>query len=92
MNYFKSILVGFVAGASVGLWFGVNLGKEQPIFSNPFTDAALTSRIKQTGEKIMEKSGDVMEKSGQKLEEGGQAIKRKLQEDDTKGGADNGTK
>lgn len=32
-KYIVSVLVGFV----IGLWVGINIGKDQPIWSNPFT-------------------------------------------------------
>lgn len=34
-KYIVSVLVGFV----IGLWVGINIGKDQPIWSNPFTRA-----------------------------------------------------
>ena len=32
----KDILLGILLGGIVGLWFGVNLGKDQPLLTNPF--------------------------------------------------------
>lgn len=32
----KDILLGLLIGGIVGLWVGVNLGKQQSPFSNPF--------------------------------------------------------
>jgi hypothetical protein len=80
----KSMIIGILLGACIGLWFGVNIGKEQAIFSNPLTDKSLTDRVKKTGEKIIEKSADMIEKGGQKLEQSGQAIKKKMQEEELK--------
>jgi len=32
----KDLLLGLLVGGIVGLWVGVNLGKQQSPFSNPF--------------------------------------------------------
>ena len=34
----RQITFGIVIGLAVGLWFGVNMGKNKPIFSNPFAE------------------------------------------------------
>ena len=45
---FKKIIIGFVVGLLVGLWFGVNIGKGQPFWGNPFAEANLTQKAKDT--------------------------------------------
>jgi hypothetical protein len=35
----KVILVLILIGFSIGLWFGVNIGKGNPLYENPFNDA-----------------------------------------------------
>ena len=50
MGFIKHILTGIVIGAVIGLWFGYNLGRERPIFSNPFADSRLQERAKDTAE------------------------------------------
>lgn len=62
----KKIIIGFVVGVAIGLWFGINLGKGQPLYSNPFAERSITDRLLESG-------GDALEKSGQ-------AIKRSLKE------------
>lgn len=56
----KDILLGFLIGGIVGLWVGVNLGKEQPIMSNPFGDSA---RVQELDKKFTELQKDLSEKS-----------------------------
>ena len=63
------LLLGLVLGLALGLWWGVNLGKGRAIFSNPFAQDSLESRLKETGTRVLEKSG-------QALEEGGKALRK----------------
>ena len=56
----KDILLGFLIGGIVRLWVGVNLGKEQPIMSNPFGDSA---RVQELDKKFTELQKDLSEKS-----------------------------
>ena len=58
----KKLVIGFSAGLVIGLWFGVNLGKGQPIYSNPFHDVSIKDRL-------VESSGDALEKSGRALKD-----------------------
>jgi len=68
MKQLKFLLFGIVLGLLLGLWFGVNLGKDRPLFANPFTEPTLQQRLKQTGESLMEKSGEALEKGGKALQ------------------------
>jgi hypothetical protein len=56
----KKLLFGFCVGIVIGLWFGVNLGRDQPLYSNPFHKVSIKDRL-------LESSGDALEKSGQAL-------------------------
>ena len=56
----KKLVIGFCAGLVIGLWFGVNLGKGQPIYSNPFHNVSIKDRL-------VESSGDALEKGGRAL-------------------------
>ena len=68
MKQIKAVGAGIVVGVLLGLWFGVNLGKDQPLLSNPFSTDTVQKKIKDTGEKIIEKSGEALEKGGQALQ------------------------
>jgi len=66
MKMMKNLLIGMTIGLMVGLWFGVNIGRGKPLYSNPFAEKSITKEI-------MKSSGDILEKSGK-------AIKDKLEE------------
>jgi hypothetical protein len=68
MKRIKTIIFGLAIGLLLGLWFGFNMGKDRPLFSNPFKAAGIQDRIKETGDTLIEKSGQVLEKSGQALQ------------------------
>ncbi len=42
----KKLIMGLTIGLLVGLWAGVNIGYDQPIWSNPFEAPALTEKAK----------------------------------------------
>lgn len=63
MKKLKLILVGVVAGLLVGLWFGVNIGKGKPFYSNPFAEVSLQDRIKAKGLEVMENTKDAIRDS-----------------------------
>ena len=73
MKDLKMILLGLVIGLLIGHWFGVNIGKDKSIFSNPFAENTIQQKIKKSGEKLLEKSGEALEK-------GGKALKDKMKE------------
>ncbi len=56
----KDLLLGFLIGGIIGLWIGVNLGKDQPIMSNPFGDSA---RMQEIDKKFQQIQKDVSKKS-----------------------------
>ena len=81
MRKFKSLLVGVIVGTSIGLWFGVNIGKGRAITSDPFAKDTFQDQFKHTGEKLLEKSGEIMKKSGQKLEQSGRVLQKRFEEE-----------
>lgn len=42
----KNMIIGLLAGLIIGLWFGVNIGRDKPIWSNPFNEPSLGDRAK----------------------------------------------
>lgn len=56
----KDIILGFLIGGIVGLWLGVNLGKDQPLLTNPFIKK---SHIQEISEKFEAMQKNVSERS-----------------------------
>lgn len=71
MKTLKLLIIGFVIGGLVGLWFGVNIGKNKPLLSNPFEERSVTDKIKSN-------LGEGVEKAGKSIEKLGGDIKGKL--------------
>jgi len=69
MKKIKMLLLGVVIGVLLGLWFGVNIGRDVAIFSNPFVATDIKDKIRTTGESIMKKSGDALESSGKAIKD-----------------------
>ncbi|NDY43214.1 hypothetical protein G3N55_10220 [Dissulfurirhabdus thermomarina] len=67
MKRLKIFLAGLVVGLLFGLWMGVNLGRDEPLFRNPFARQPLEKRLKQTGGAILEKGGEVLREKGREL-------------------------
>ena len=68
MKQIKALMAGIIFGLLLGLWFGVNLGRDRPVFSNPFAEPTVKEKLKQTGETLIEKSGEALEKGGKALQ------------------------
>ncbi|MCN4144411.1 MAG: hypothetical protein LC437_04875 [Thiohalomonas sp.] len=56
----KDLLLGLLIGGIMGLWVGVNLGKDQPITANPFAEK---SRMKELNKQFNEMQESVSKKS-----------------------------
>jgi len=69
MKLFKAILLSLVIGVAAGMWLGVNIGREVPLYSNPFNTATLNQKIKRATGETLEKGGQALEKTGQALQE-----------------------
>jgi hypothetical protein len=65
----KTLVAGFAVGVVLGLWFGVNIGKGQPFYSNPFEEVSVTERLRQKGGEMLQKGGQAIEKTGEKLQD-----------------------
>ncbi len=63
------LIPGLVIGIIIGLWFGINIGKGKPFYSNPFSKKKIERAIIRSGETVIEKSGDALEKTGKALKE-----------------------
>lgn len=63
MKHLKLLLTGLVIGLLLGLWFGVNIGREKPIFSNPFTDKGIQEKAKETTSEAIKDTKRALSKS-----------------------------
>jgi hypothetical protein len=70
MKAIKTILIWLIIGLLLGLWFGVNIGREEPFYSNPFDAPAIQDHLEETGKEALEKGGDALEKTGKAIKEG----------------------
>lgn len=60
MKVIKMLFMGILIGLILGLWFGVNIGKSNPLFGNPFAEENLSKKLK-------EKVGTSIEKFGEEI-------------------------
>ena len=63
MKKLKLLLLGSLVGLLLGLWFGINIGRDKPIFSNPFTDEVIQEKAKETTSEAIEDTKRVLRKS-----------------------------
>ena len=69
MKQLKAVLLSFVLGGAIGMWLGVNIGRDVPLYSNPFNTRSLNQKIKDVTGETLEKSGHALEKTGQALQD-----------------------
>jgi hypothetical protein len=69
MKQLKAILLSLVLGFAIGMWFGVNIGREAPFYSNPFDTRSLNQKLKSVTGETLEKGGHALEKTGQSLQD-----------------------
>ncbi|VAX08594.1 hypothetical protein MNBD_GAMMA25-852 [hydrothermal vent metagenome] len=63
MKRLKMLLLGLLLGLGVGLWFGVNLGKGQPLYSNPFDSDSLQKKANRTADEVLENTKRALRES-----------------------------
>jgi len=63
------VLFGAFIGIAIGLWLGINIGRETPLLSNPFYKESLNEKLKRLGGETLEKSGRALEKTGQEIQD-----------------------
>jgi len=68
MKQFSIILISLAIGALIGMALGINIGREKPLFSNPFAEESLVDRVKDLGSETLEQSGKALEKTGRVLQ------------------------
>ncbi len=75
----RGFAVGLLVGGLIGLWFGMNIGKGQPLLSNPFARVTLSERLDRTMRQAAEETGTAVDKAGDAVREGADTVKEKLQ-------------
>jgi hypothetical protein len=63
------VLLSLIFGGAIGMWLGVNIGREVPLYSNPFDTDALNQKLKRATGETLEKGGQAIEKTGQALQD-----------------------
>lgn len=71
MKALKQLVLGIVIGTLLGLWLGINIGKDKPWYSNPLEERSVTDKIKSS-------IGEGVEKAGESIEQLGEDIKGKM--------------
>jgi hypothetical protein len=69
MKNFKAVLLSVAIGFAIGMWFGVNIGREEPFYSDPFDTSSLNQKLKRATGETLEKGGHALEKTGQSLQD-----------------------
>lgn len=67
----RSFALGLLAGGLVGLWCGMNIGKDKPLFSNPFAEPSI-------GEQAERALTGAYEGAAQAVDEVGNAIEQTI--------------
>lgn len=78
MERINKFFVGAIVGVLIGLWFGVNIGKDKPFWSNPFEEKSLKEMAV---DKTKEIAGKAKQKTSEMVKEGKQVLREKLKED-----------
>jgi hypothetical protein len=56
----KDLLLGLLIGGILGLWIGVNLGKDQSLISNPFANQGdMSKKMDQLQNDVSKKSKEI---------------------------------
>lgn len=59
----SKLIAGLLIGAMLGLWIGVNIGRERPVFSNPFRKESVYEKVRKAGRGF----GDAIKESADEL-------------------------
>jgi len=69
----KDLLLGLIRGGIFGLWIGVNLGKDQPLMNNPFSDSTsmqeMSRRLEELQKEISKKSKELYDDTKKAVDE-----------------------
>lgn len=69
MAKLKTALSALIIGLLFGLWGGINIGKQQPLYANPFSNKSVPASLRDGGKALLRESGEALEKGGEALKE-----------------------
>jgi hypothetical protein len=69
MKTLKTAIIFFAIGMLVGLWFGINIGRDEPIYSNPFDAPVIQEKLEETEKTAREKGGEALEQTGKAIKD-----------------------
>lgn len=65
----RAFAVGLLVGGLVGLWFGMNIGKGQPLLSNPFAEVSVAQQAGRAAQGAYEGAREGLEDAGEAVQE-----------------------
>jgi len=74
----RSFAVGLLFGGLVGLWFGMNIGKGQPLRANPFAEVPLAQQAGRAAQEAYEGAKQGVDKAGRAAKSAGDAARKEL--------------
>ena len=57
MRFTKALVLGIVIGIAFGMWWGVNIGKGQPFYANPFKSTQ--DRVRDRAHEILDNTKSI---------------------------------
>ena len=75
-RFLRGLAVGLLIGGLTGLWLGINIGKDQPLFSNPFAESPALQKARA----YMEEAERKMDRAAKAARSAKDAAKESLQE------------
>lgn len=56
------MIIGLLTGVGLGLWFGVNIGRDVDIFSNPFVEPSFGEKLGDKAEQLYDDTRKAIDK------------------------------
>ncbi len=67
----KNFIIALLLGFGIGIWFGVNIGKGNEFYDNPFSEPTLLEKMQRGAEKsgLMDKSEELFGNGKESIKE-----------------------